>query len=534
MSSDDPDVEWIIEDTDSDANFSSPETTFIAPTILVSNLDICRQVFPTFTFEQLDSDRFTVVVPSSILPRSLAVVNQFDRHPILVRVDVTLLNDSFRASAMIHDISHPLLGVSFCGRPLVVDAIRRFFSASFRPHSRYRCQVYVMEPIARPSDMSLARLVSEGHPVDAARRALVLTGGDISHAEDFLMTGATTFRPPEIGFTYDDCPLIYLIFEICEAFFNLTDHCCICGKDLGVQGVKASLCDSPVCLFGFRDIGVGSSVITELRRDPIAADLLISLASVSMAPFGTYFIEIACTKVTARPTEGQADLPVRLLANHPNFWNELPPIAVMITRGTDAALIQMIGTDNYEILRGILLSNKTHLIHLPDELKVKECAAQTDQFFAIISSPERELAFRTLKAKHRASYLWHGSPASSWMSILQNGLGLASQGVVYHSPYSTTSLGYSGKGSFPNKYRESQYKGAPILLGLVESVTGQGFKQGSEGPQEYTQSDFNGIVLRCLMIVKATFEWDAMHKPPKFVPTLHDCLQYLAKQGLHE
>jgi hypothetical protein len=43
----------------------------------------------------------------------------------------------------------------------------------------------------------------------------------------------------------------------------------------------------------------------------------------------------------------------------------------MIGRGTDTGLIQMIGTDNYEILRGILLSNKTHLIHLPDELKVK-------------------------------------------------------------------------------------------------------------------------------------------------------------------
>jgi poly [ADP-ribose] polymerase 6/8 len=77
------------------------------------------------------------------------------------------------------------------------------------------------------------------------------------------------------------CPLWELI-----SFFDLTDHCCMCGKDLGIKGVKQALCPDPFCLFGFLDIGVGSSVITELHRDQAAADLVISPASVANNPLG--------------------------------------------------------------------------------------------------------------------------------------------------------------------------------------------------------------------------------------------------------
>jgi hypothetical protein len=68
MFSDDPDEECIIEDSSDCPLFSSPEAATVAPAVLSSNIDICRQCFPAFAFEQIDSDRFTVTVPSSILP----------------------------------------------------------------------------------------------------------------------------------------------------------------------------------------------------------------------------------------------------------------------------------------------------------------------------------------------------------------------------------------------------------------------------------------------------------------------------------
>jgi hypothetical protein len=56
---------------------------------------------------------------------------------------------------------------------------------------------------------------------------------------------------------------------------------------------------------------------------------------------------------------------------------------------SDSVLIKMIARGYYEILRRILFSNRIHLIHLPDHLKIQERASATDQFLAVISSPER-------------------------------------------------------------------------------------------------------------------------------------------------
>jgi hypothetical protein len=279
-----------------------------------------------------------------------------------------------------------------------------------------------------------------------------------------------------------------------------------------------------MCLFGFRDIGVGASVIAELRRDPSAADLVISLASVSTNPWAQYAAQGSNMK------DASADLPVALLQKNPQFWRQLPAVAHMIAMGTDANLVQTIGRPYYEILRGILMSNRTHLIHLTDRLKINECAKETDQFLAVISSPERELAFRQKKAQYGAHWLWHGSPATSWLSILQNGLGLAAQGIVWHASISTVSFGYSAKGgAIQNKYSASRYTGQLSLIGLVESVKGPGLQGGG---QVFTQRDLQGLNLRCLMVIKNPWTWDTVQSPPKFVPTLHDCLRDIAKSGL--
>jgi hypothetical protein len=383
------------------------------------NVVICRDALPQFGFELISSGRLVISVPSAILQLFVAVVNQFHKHTTLVRVDLPLLGKSFRDGASINEVSNPFPHDLFGGRSLVVDTIVRFFRPEFKPRGNYRCAVHVIKPLGPVNERDISVLVGKEFTPSRAQWALAAMDGNVGRAEDFQITGATIAKLSH-ALEYEELPLMYLVFEICEAFFDLTDHCCMCGKDLGVKGVKQALCPDPFCLFGFLDIGVGSSVITELHRGRAAADVVISPASVANNPLG-------------QVKDGSADLLANALAQSPQFWNELPPVQQMTKVESDSVLIKMIGRWYYEILSRILFSNRTHLIPLPDHLKMQERARATDQFLAVISSPERELTFRQKKAQYGAFYIWHRSPATSWLSILQNGLGVRPHGRIIAS-----------------------------------------------------------------------------------------------------
>jgi hypothetical protein len=375
-------------------------------------------------------------------------------------------------------------------------------------------------PTAR--DDQIAQLVGEGFDPDLAARALILTKNDLSRARDFILVGAINSTLPPFDLAYHDSPLVWLVLEVCEAFFDLETHCCICGTDLQIAGVKASVCPKPVCLFAYRDIGLGSNVIAEIRRDPDAADLILSLASVSASPFAAYG---AVQQGLAAGTT--AALPQDLLASRARFFERLPGVHAMGSCESDQALQSMVGRTEYEILRYIFLSLRSHVISLPADMKLKECANQTDQFLVLMSSPERELVFQAKKKKDGALYLWHGSPATAWLSILQNGLGLRQQGIVWHATSSAVSFGYSKKaGATQNKYASSKWKGQLLVIGFVESVKGKGLQGGG---QIYTQTDLDGLALRVIMVVKSEYAWDTQGKPPKFMPSQQAVLQYLAK-----
>jgi hypothetical protein len=128
------------------------------------------------------------------------------------------------------------------------------------------------------------------------------------------------------------------------------------------------------------------------------------------------------------------------------------------------------------------------------------------------------LVFRQKKAQYGAECLWHRSPACSWLSILQNGLGLAAQGIVWHATMSTISFGYSAKGGvIQNRYRNSIYAVPLSLIGFVESVKGPELQGGG---QVFTQRNLQRLDMRCLMIIKGRYTWDTEKKPPSFVLTL--------------
>jgi hypothetical protein len=286
--------------------------------------------------------------------------------------------------------------------------------------------------------MNVQVLVDDGYDLRDVLEALALTGDRLGSARDYLISGALLCDTPLTEIGYRECPLFYLVLEIADCFFRLWDHCSVCGQELGVAGVKPSLCDKEVCFFAAARIGVNSPVVSELRRDPFVADFLVCLAS---AAFGTKFF------VPPFPRE---------LGMHGSaFFATLPAMEALTRCANDRDLREEIGPERYKILRFILAANRAHLVHLPERLKLTECADGTEQLLCVAAPPEKELLFRKKKGTAQSAWLWHGSTATRWHSILHNGLqdlgntsdrthmGADTFGPgVYQSHNSSTSIAY--------------------------------------------------------------------------------------------
>jgi poly [ADP-ribose] polymerase 6/8 len=511
--------------------FISSEDDFLLelpPAFETSVLDAAlaqlEAVLPRFEFAVQSPIRFKIRIPSLVLPTSLAVVNQFDLDPVLLELVFEIHNNSFEEATMI-SLVHPIFGANFPGRPLLLSKFNSFFRQSYHPKSRYRSALYVLEPSGIADAAKVKALVQSGFWEEIASRALVLTRGDVRAAIEYLLTGTTTAPPPDPIFRYAECPLLYLILELVDGFLDLTDHCCIGGEPLGISCLKPSNCGRKLCVFGMANLGVGSSVVTELRRDPMAADFLVSIAS---AASGTKFFV--------------PPLPKAIEPHAAAFFTKLPAISTLAQFGSDRELREGIGPQFFEILRYILFTNRCHLIHLPPELAIRECRDATEQFLCVVATPERELTFQNKKKKSGTVWLWHGSALDRWHSILHNGLrdlggtGDARHGGpgdgVYQSNMSTVSLAYADMAAGPanaNKYGQTRLPAHMTVLALCENVKSHALT--NKGGCEYTQKDVNGLIVRCIMVAKSQFNWDPFAFPPAHVPSLHECLSYIARRG---
>jgi hypothetical protein len=281
-------------------------------------------------------------------------------------------------------------------------------------------------------------------------------------------------QPPELLIQHSDCRILSLVFDVREAFFDLDSHCCICGTDFKISGVKTSLCSNQVCLFSFRDIGFGSSVVGELGRNLAVTHLVLSLASVAEALFREWAANPAYPAIYPG---SMTHLPSTVLLTHADFFDRLPSVHSMAFCVTDVDLKSLVAAPEFEISRSIFLSLPAQLFSLPDKMKLRECAENIDQFFVAMSSTEREFAFRQKKEPHGANYLWYDSPATSLLFILQKSLRLSTQEIVWYSSLSTISFEYSEKDrEIRNKYRNSRRKGSLLVIGFADSAKGRGLQ----------------------------------------------------------
>jgi hypothetical protein len=351
-------------------------------------------------------------------------------------------------------------------------------------------------------------------------------------AREFLLTGVLSvdrWKPQLPDAAFADSALLYFILEITEAIFKLQTHCFVCGAPLGLSVLRPSLCDKKICFFAATEIGLCSSVATEIKSDPVVADFLVSLAS---AAHGTKWFN--------------PPLPEQLEPHAKSFFKKCPAMSFFNGMRSDAEIVDAIGKEHYDILRFILLSNRSTIVELSARLKMPESGEAAEQLLCVNAIPELELAFKQ-KAHGKSIWLWHGSTASRWHSILHTGLrdlgstpdqingGASYFGPgVYQSQFSSLSIGYAGSQN-PTlgaqnaiSYANSRFGNNLLVMALCENVPGPNLRQVAH--DEWTQQEPDGLLVRALFIVKQTFEWNLVEKPPSRVPNLRDCVRFFAER----
>lgn len=489
---------------------------------LRKNIDYCTKSIPYIAFKPEDSP--TIVsfeISNAFLPKSTLHINNFDQNDILLKIRIETQGSWKRCPKSIH-ISNPIYGNNFIGKHLIDKRIRSFFTIKYRPLCIYISQDYVVLPDCTPDDSKIAQLLDLGYDISESNKALQLTRNDFDQALKYLQAKTEENETNRSNFLFDEYPLFYLILEITEVFFKLSDHCCICGRHLDISGIRPMVCDDKMCNFSFIQIGVGANIISEIKRDPMANDLLISLAS---AAFQTKFFN-------PKPPDFEE-------FEFSRFFKTLPGMNFLANHcDNDQQLRKLLKDEKmFEILRFLILANKSHMITLNQpEIKIKECMDHTIQFLLTIASPEFEIDFQRKKKKFGSVYLWHGSPVERWYSILHNGLkdlGRTPDKVhgpmygdgIYQSDFSNYSIHYSFSGN--NLYVNSKLPKKLVILAMTENAKTKGFNKVADC--EFTQKDERACIIRSLMVVKSDFNWDILSQPPEYIPTLDDVLKVISK-----
>ena len=482
---------------------------------------------------KLTSSRFYFSIPRSFLPLSQQAVYGFTCHENLLDVTIELQNYDWTNTPSQLEFKHPVFGNNFIGRPLVQTVFSNFFSKFYKPKKFYQAQNTLLLMSADKVDQTkLEKLKAEGYNPANAQNALCLCHNNTERALLYLKTGTlyindtSEMTPISETIEFNSCPLLYLVLEIGDAFLDLASCCCICRKKLLSPGVKPSICNDRFCQFRLTEIGIGNSVYSEIKRDPAAADLVLTIFA---ATIGTKFMT---------PAPEREYSPQELL----RIFKTLPKTTEMATRfKNDQELATAIGEESYSLLRWVLLSNLSFLMSLPQKFYMSKFPS-TKQFLSLISTPEAEQAFDELGQKYGKIFQWHGSSGDRWHSILRNGLknatgtflqqnGSALGEGIYFAPDSGTSWGYSR--SVMNNYSNSSFGKQFSIIGLCEVAKVPDLKDHGWARTLRTEK---ATVVRFLFVQPEStggspFGVNVVNDPPK-TPSLMDILEYHAQTAV--
>lgn len=470
-------------------------------------------------------NKLTVNIPSSAIPLYLQSVLSLEDSPILLTLEIVPENYSWKNLPNYSKVKHPIYDSNFVAIGLVEEFLKKFFTKDYKPKTIYKSAPYLLifQGVFTANDLDT--LIEEGYDPNIAAKALLNKNGNISEAREYIKQypNQDIINPntgSNVPIKIYETPLYFLVLEICDIYHDLSDHCCICHAPLNYHTVKPTICNNELCKFGFERLGIGNSLIQEMKRDPIIADLLISTFATAV---GTQFLN-------PKPTEFTDSDMASILSSIPS----VPQMTQ--SYNTDKELCKLIGVAAYSLLRWILFTNKSHFISLPHELILP--IAAKNQFLTIISDDTKEDNFRKLRAQHGSLFLWHGSAGDRWYPILRNGLkvlsktqlqlhGNAHGDGIYLAKKLNTSINYNS--SCPNKYKNSTYIGRNVnLIALCEVIKDPSKLKDNDWCHVLT--DEKNVIVRFLFNNIQTSQYDTIEKPFRKIPAMKDIIKYYSSR----
>lgn len=471
--------------------------------------------------EYESSGRIVFRILSDYLPLASQAVYGFNVDENILKIDLLLENYSWTQPPEVLICEHPKYKNHYIGKPLITQVFTDFFSPFYKPRPHYKSASHILSPPGRCDQTKLDSLRKLGFDGNRAENALALFRNDLDKAIEFLRTGHAEGVKTEIQISYNECPLLYLVLELVEAFLDLSDHCCVCRALLTEPGIKPTPCDNELCRFSYQELGVGSDVYREIKRDPPAADLVYTMFACAI---DTQYLIPAPSGYTKQDLK--------------SIVNKTPSMEhILGTCKTDKEIAQSFGEDVLSLLRWVLLTNRSQFMSLQKKLEIEEFKKYTKyQFLVLSSTPEKEEKFRELQSTYGSFYLWHGSDVSRWHAIFRNGLknmsntpGQANGAVygegIYFAPESNTSVGYSRNGE--NGYKNSMFERHLSIIALCEIAKVPDLKDNGWCQTLRVEE---ACIVRFLMVnFNGGSSYNVIDNQPTNIPTLRDILEYHAE-----
>ena len=181
--------------------------------------------------------------------------------------------------------------------------------------------------------------------------------------------------------------LLYHVIDFLKVRIkHCTERCIVCDKQHPLPLLKPVACDSDLCNYQMADLGLGINLESEVQRNPMVIDLLISSA---------YAAAYGKNKYTTFPFEGGAEAVSAVLTKCPS----VDDMASVISRGESLReFLEDIDPMLYKIVRWVVASNSSDIQPASKEHGVRDMPE--NQFLLSSSTPSAEAQFQDLKAKH--------------------------------------------------------------------------------------------------------------------------------------
>eukprot|EP01080_Neovahlkampfia_damariscottae_P008754 gene8754-702_t len=278
----------------------------------------------------------------------------------------------------------------------------------------------------------------------------------------------------------------YLLKYVEDFCINCTQQCIICGEKLPIEGIRPTICQKTLCVFGHENLGLGIDVAYEIQNHSDIVDLLITITYAAAQPIYGDFdpFKPFPEGVSANTTEGSLSFLKNKTKDRElvaEVISLIPNVKTLQKWTNEGKLIENLYKCHplaFPLIQWLLGSNRTHLKKLNKKESIKEMNT-THQYYLLSATPEKEEKFQKYKKQYGSLWAFHGSGLANWHAIFRNGLknmsgtsgqlnGAAYGKGIYLAAESATSFGYSRTG---NVWCNSQIEDDDVLcIALCEII----------------------------------------------------------------